>query len=196
MSVVSTSPRLARPFPDEAAIRCRSGTVALKGKLSEQASISFRHALSLNPMLWEAFEGLCALGMSDSFTVCKSVLPTTLTRQIRYPKLIPYSLLDLRPSNERHPRSLHQNQFQSPLVLDSLHLIPGMRATYLEHGSLKFLHPNSSEWVHPTVQREFSFASASPREYHNFNISAEPSTIRHSTLPMLHFYTLLLNLNL
>jgi anaphase-promoting complex subunit 3 len=37
--------------------------MALKGSLPEKASLSFRQALALNPMLWEAFEGLCALGM-------------------------------------------------------------------------------------------------------------------------------------
>ncbi|GLB35381.1 putative anaphase-promoting complex, cyclosome, subunit 3 [Lyophyllum shimeji] len=58
----STSRRTAQPFPDEAALRCRSGTMALKGNLPEKASSSFRQALALNPQLWEAFEGLCALG--------------------------------------------------------------------------------------------------------------------------------------
>lgn len=59
----STSRRPAQPFPDEAALRCRSGTMALKGNLPEKAASSFRQALALNPQLWEAFEGLCALGM-------------------------------------------------------------------------------------------------------------------------------------
>ncbi|KAF5387124.1 hypothetical protein D9615_001841 [Tricholomella constricta] len=58
----STSRRPAQPFPDEAALRCRSGNMALKGNLPEKASSSFRHALALNPHLWEAFEGLCTLG--------------------------------------------------------------------------------------------------------------------------------------
>lgn len=58
----STSSRPAQTFPDEAALRCRSGTMALKGNLSEMASLSFRQALALNYQLWEAFEGLCALG--------------------------------------------------------------------------------------------------------------------------------------
>jgi anaphase-promoting complex subunit 3 len=55
------STRTAQPFPDEAVMRCRSGKMALKGNLPEQASLSFRQALVLNPLLWEAFEGLCAL---------------------------------------------------------------------------------------------------------------------------------------
>jgi anaphase-promoting complex subunit 3 len=62
--IASTSSRPARIFPDEAALRCRSGTMALKGNLSEMASLSFRQALALNSQLWEAFEGLCALGVS------------------------------------------------------------------------------------------------------------------------------------
>ncbi|KAG6845175.1 hypothetical protein H0H87_012732 [Tephrocybe sp. NHM501043] len=58
----STSRRTAQPFPEEAALRCRSGNMALKGNLPEKASASFRQALAMNPQLWEAFEGLCALG--------------------------------------------------------------------------------------------------------------------------------------
>ncbi|KAF8892565.1 hypothetical protein BD779DRAFT_1509674 [Infundibulicybe gibba] len=58
----ATSSRTSRPFPDEAAMRCKSGSMALKGNLPEKASVSFRQALVLNPYLWEAFEGLCALG--------------------------------------------------------------------------------------------------------------------------------------
>jgi anaphase-promoting complex subunit 3 len=60
----STSSRAPRPVPEEAALQCRSGMMALKGNLPEQASLSFRQALALNPVLWEAFEGLCALGLS------------------------------------------------------------------------------------------------------------------------------------
>lgn len=36
--------------------------MAVKGNLTENATLSFRQALALNPMLWEAFEGLCSLG--------------------------------------------------------------------------------------------------------------------------------------
>ncbi|KAG1877793.1 hypothetical protein DFJ58DRAFT_752720 [Suillus subalutaceus] len=58
----SMGPRTSCAFPEEAATRCRSGTMAMKGNLPEQATRSFRQALALNPMLWEAFEGLCSLG--------------------------------------------------------------------------------------------------------------------------------------
>jgi anaphase-promoting complex subunit 3 len=56
--------RTTSAFPEEAVLHCRAGTAALKGKLYETANTSFRRALQLNPMLWEAFEGLCAIGTS------------------------------------------------------------------------------------------------------------------------------------
>ncbi|EDR10957.1 uncharacterized protein LACBIDRAFT_315993 [Laccaria bicolor S238N-H82] len=62
VSGASSSSRVSRPFPEDAALRCRSGTMALKGNLPEMASRSFRGALASNPYIWEAFEGLCALG--------------------------------------------------------------------------------------------------------------------------------------
>ena len=37
----------------------------MKGNLHENAARSFRRALELNPMVWEAFEGLCAIGMCE-----------------------------------------------------------------------------------------------------------------------------------
>jgi anaphase-promoting complex subunit 3 len=40
--------------------------MSLKGNLPEDASVSFRQALALNPFLWEAFEGLCAIGARPS----------------------------------------------------------------------------------------------------------------------------------
>ena len=68
MNLASMGSRAAKAFPEEAALRCRSGTEALKGNLPEKASLSFRQALALNPMLWEAFEGLCTIGMFESST--------------------------------------------------------------------------------------------------------------------------------
>ncbi|KAI0041541.1 TPR-like protein [Auriscalpium vulgare] len=58
----SIGPRSARAFPEEAILHCRSGLAALKGNLPEHARTSFRQSLVLNPMIWEAFEGLCSLG--------------------------------------------------------------------------------------------------------------------------------------
>ncbi|KAJ8456169.1 hypothetical protein ONZ45_g18799 [Pleurotus djamor] len=60
----ATSTRSTQAFPDEAALRCRAGTMALKGNMPDEAKANFRQALALNPFLWEAFEGLCALGSS------------------------------------------------------------------------------------------------------------------------------------
>lgn len=34
----------------------------MTANLHEKAALNFRKALELNPMLWEAFEGLCAVG--------------------------------------------------------------------------------------------------------------------------------------
>ncbi|KIM49461.1 hypothetical protein M413DRAFT_438643 [Hebeloma cylindrosporum] len=62
VAAASSSSRISRTFPEEAALRCRSGTTALKGNMPEKATRSFLDALALNPYLWEAFEGLCALG--------------------------------------------------------------------------------------------------------------------------------------
>lgn len=59
----STAPRPARQFPDDSALHCRAGTMALKGNLQDKAAASFQQALSLNPYIWEAFEGLCSLGV-------------------------------------------------------------------------------------------------------------------------------------
>lgn len=59
----STPYRSVRYFSEEAATICRSGNAALKGNLHEHASTHFMQALSSSPFLWEAFEGLCTLGM-------------------------------------------------------------------------------------------------------------------------------------
>lgn len=61
-ATASTFTRIARQSPDPAAILCRSGSMALKGNLQSDAAHSFRQSLSTNPLIWEAFEGLCALG--------------------------------------------------------------------------------------------------------------------------------------
>lgn len=60
----SMGTRTAKNFPEESVLHCRAGTMAAKDNLVEGASASFRQALALNPMLWEAFEGLCAIGES------------------------------------------------------------------------------------------------------------------------------------
>ncbi|KAK7054944.1 anaphase-promoting complex subunit cdc27 [Paramarasmius palmivorus] len=59
---IMTPTRIAQYPLEEASIHCRSGTMALKGNLQEQAACSFRKALAIDRYTWEAFEGLCALG--------------------------------------------------------------------------------------------------------------------------------------
>lgn len=58
----STTPE-PRQLPDAAVLLCRAGTLAMKGNLPDQAEANFRRALALNPLMWEAFEGLCQLGL-------------------------------------------------------------------------------------------------------------------------------------
>ncbi|KAL4251628.1 Tetratricopeptide-like helical domain superfamily protein [Abortiporus biennis] len=58
----SMGPRTSSAFPPQAALHCQAGMTAMKGHQPEEAASSFRQALKLDPMLWDAFEGLCALG--------------------------------------------------------------------------------------------------------------------------------------
>ena len=58
--------RESHVVPDEAILQCRAGTLAFKANMSEKAAASFTRALTLNPLLWEAFEGLCAIGQSQA----------------------------------------------------------------------------------------------------------------------------------
>ncbi len=72
----SMGQRTASAFPDAATLCCQAGNSALKGNLHESAAMSYRQALALNPMIWEAFEGLCAIGAfalaSRGGHVCRS----------------------------------------------------------------------------------------------------------------------------
>lgn len=58
-----TSKRDIHAPSDEAVLLCKAGKAALKANLLDKAIRNFRRALSLNPMIWEAFEGLCAAGI-------------------------------------------------------------------------------------------------------------------------------------
>lgn len=71
---MSQEQRTARNFPEEAILHCRSGLTALRGNLPDQARGSLLRALSLNPMIWEAFEGLCSLGDSGYRILLQSLL--------------------------------------------------------------------------------------------------------------------------
>lgn len=61
----TSSSRASTLSMEKAALFCHSGLNAVKGNSPEIAAISFREALRMNPMLWEAFEGLCQLGVSS-----------------------------------------------------------------------------------------------------------------------------------
>jgi anaphase-promoting complex subunit 3 len=56
--------RESHVVPDEAILQCRAGAFAVKARLTQKAIASFTRALTLNPLLWEAFEGLCSIGES------------------------------------------------------------------------------------------------------------------------------------
>jgi hypothetical protein len=93
---VSQEQRTARNFPEEAILHCRSGLTALRGNLPDQARGSLLRALSLNPMIWEAFEGLCRLGESAHRILPQSLLMSSLVVQDPYQKSKIYSLHALR----------------------------------------------------------------------------------------------------
>ncbi|KAH7107399.1 hypothetical protein BKA62DRAFT_683235 [Auriculariales sp. MPI-PUGE-AT-0066] len=69
---LNTSSQSAVQFSEEAILHLKAGEASLKGLLKEQALDSFRRALKLNPLLWEAFEGLCTLG---SFSDVNEIMP-------------------------------------------------------------------------------------------------------------------------
>lgn len=79
------SKRTTSMFPSEAARKCLSGHFARRGHLFEQATTSYRQALVLCPYLWEAFEGLCALGQIPPFIprrALTNVIPGTAPEDI------------------------------------------------------------------------------------------------------------------
>lgn len=82
--------RTATAFPEAAVLHCHAGTMALKGNLPDNARASFQQALALNPLLWEAFEGLCALGgpvLTNTYPgVADSVQETSLTSKASSPR--------------------------------------------------------------------------------------------------------------
>jgi hypothetical protein len=94
--IASQEQRTARNFPEEAILHCRSGLTALRGNLPDQARGSLLRALSLNPMIWEAFEGLCRLGESVSRILPQSLLMSSLVLQDPYQRSKIYSLHALR----------------------------------------------------------------------------------------------------
>lgn len=55
-----------RAFPENAALHCHAAASAAQGNQLDAAATSYEEALKLDPMVWEAFEGLCALGTQSS----------------------------------------------------------------------------------------------------------------------------------
>jgi anaphase-promoting complex subunit 3 len=103
-------PRPSKQFPDDAALHCRAGNMALKGNLPEKASANFLLALKLNPLLWEAFEGLCALGTSacsEPFASSEFLPGSAPDISILYPLRPPP--VKRMPPEEHHPMSMAQN---------------------------------------------------------------------------------------
>lgn len=118
--------RYARGYPEEAALRCRSGTEALKGNLPEKASISFRQALALNPLLWEAFEGLCSIGMCIGMCSLKQSYNVPSHMQGQYLRLTSCFLHGHNQLREVHLRASPPSKCPRLLVLDSSLLNPRM----------------------------------------------------------------------
>ena len=44
-------------------LQCKAGKAALHGNMPLKAAQSFREALAAEPLMWEAWEGMCAVGM-------------------------------------------------------------------------------------------------------------------------------------
>ncbi|KIY66286.1 TPR-like protein [Cylindrobasidium torrendii FP15055 ss-10] len=78
--------RPARQYPDEAAMYCRQGNMAMKGNMQDKAVVAFQKALALNPLLWEAFDGLCYLGVVSSVDVHFPTRPYPIRRTDEPPK--------------------------------------------------------------------------------------------------------------
>lgn len=149
----SQEQRTARNFPEEAILHCRSGLTAMRGNLPDQAHGGLLRALSLNPMIWEAFEGLCRLGESAHRRIMlQSLLMSSLVLQDPYPRSKICSLHALRQlsalpqmSNNNSPRqgqhTLHARQLPD---WASSHLTMATPETCSE--DLNHLTPYQSVW--------------------------------------------------
>lgn len=67
---VGTS-HLTTDFPDLAIVHCKAGLLAAKASQKQEAIDSFYSALSIEPLLWEAWLGLCNLGEEPRLVACK-----------------------------------------------------------------------------------------------------------------------------
>ncbi|KIJ32451.1 hypothetical protein M422DRAFT_783439 [Sphaerobolus stellatus SS14] len=86
--------RESKPVPDEAILECRMGYLYMRTNLSERAAESFAHALTLNPLLWEAFEGLCAAG---SFPDIDQLFPAGTKSTARFTEDSPLQVMKNGP---------------------------------------------------------------------------------------------------
>lgn len=65
MRIASMNYHGTRAFPENAALHCHAAASAAQGNQLDAAAASYEEALRLDPMVWEAFEGLCGLGMQS-----------------------------------------------------------------------------------------------------------------------------------
>ena len=66
--VIGDSPKhVAQDIPDIAIMYCKAGLLAAKASLKQEAIDYFSSALTLEPLLWEAWLGLCNLGVHVCF---------------------------------------------------------------------------------------------------------------------------------
>jgi anaphase-promoting complex subunit 3 len=63
MEIGDNPKHVARDIPDIAIMYCKAGILASKASLKRDAIDHFSAALTLEPLLWEAWLGLCSLGM-------------------------------------------------------------------------------------------------------------------------------------
>lgn len=56
------SMHLAHDIPDIAIVYCKAGMLAAKASQRQEAIDNFSHALALEPLIWDAWLGLCTLG--------------------------------------------------------------------------------------------------------------------------------------
>lgn len=68
MVIVESPKHVAQDIPDIAIMQCKAGLLAAKASLKSEAADYFTSALTLEPLLWEAWLGLCSLGEHQQFT--------------------------------------------------------------------------------------------------------------------------------
>lgn len=64
---------VATELPDTAIMHCKAGLLAAKASQKQEAIDSFYSALSIEPLLWEAWLGLCNLGQYSTCILVSNV---------------------------------------------------------------------------------------------------------------------------